>query len=281
MTPGETVVQVRRGLDRINQRAFTSRRALRIFSSLSGWIDPGEGAAIRHAVTEMDGARSRKLRILDIGIGAGRTIPMMLDVSRDYVGIDIASKLLAVASERFPDLDLRVMDARALDFDAERFDLVTFSYAGIDAVDLEDRLRILAEVHRVVTPDGLFVFSALNRDGPSHAPQLSLLEPRGNHAFVSELLRAGRTAVVNSWNYWRYRGLNQYGQDISVSTLAAHSYGVVAIFTSVPEQVRQLREAGFSVDAIYDSVRGSTVPPDQRETESAYLHYIARRTPAS
>ncbi|MGI8510769.1 MAG: class I SAM-dependent methyltransferase [Gemmatimonadaceae bacterium] len=276
MTVSETVLQVRRQMDEINQRAFTSRRALRHYTALSGWIDPGEEVAIRHVAAEIGSTRSGALRILDIGIGAGRTVPMMLDVSRDYIGIDMAPKLLAIANKRFPEVDLRVMDARALDFEAARFDLVTFSYNGVDSVDLPDRLRILSEVRRVLAPDGLFVFSALNRDGPDHAPRLAAPGLREGHSPISELLRVAPKAVVNSWNYWRHRRLNQHGENISVSTLSAHSFGVVAIFISVPEQVKQLHEAGFSVDVVYDCIHGQSVAPDQHDTEAGYLHYVAR-----
>jgi len=274
----ETALEVRGRLDRINQHAFTSRRALHHFATLSGWIDPGEEAAIGDAAGRLAAARSGQLRILDIGIGGGRTIPMMLDLSHDYVGIDMAPKLLAVASKRFPQLDLRVMDARSLDFEPERFELVTFSYNGIDAVDLPGRLRILADVHRVLAPDGLFVFSALNRDGPEHAPHLTVTGPRKDHALIPELLRTVPKAVVNSWNYLRLKRFNQRGKDISVSTLSAHSFGVLAIFISVPEQVKQLHDAGFTVEAVYDCVHGSRVPQDQHNTEAGCLHYVARKT---
>jgi SAM-dependent methyltransferase len=278
MTVSETVTRVRGRLDRINQRAFTSRRALHHFATLSGWIDPGEKAAIDDARGRLASNPSGKLRILDIGIGGGRTVPLMLDMSHEYVGIDMAPKLLSIAGERFPALDLRVMDARSLDFEPERFELVAFSYNGIDAVDLHGRLQILAEVHRVLAPDGLFVFSALNRDGPDHDPRLTVPGPRRDHALIPELIRTVPKAIVDGWNYWRLRALNERGENISVSTLSAHNFGVLAIFISVPEQVRQLEEAGFSVEAVYECVHGARVAPDRRETEAGCLHYVARKT---
>jgi SAM-dependent methyltransferase len=278
MTVRDTVLQARGRLDRINQHAFTSRRALQHFATLSGWIDPGEQAAIGDAAARLATTQSGKLRILDIGIGGGRTVPMMLDLSHDYVGIDMAPKLLAIAGKRFPQLDLRVMDARSLDFEPERFELVTFSYNGIDAVDLQGRLQIFSDVHRVLAPDGLFVFSSLNRDGPDHDPHLAVAGPRKDHALIPELIRTVPKAVVNSWNYLRLKRFNQRGDDISISTLSAHSFGVLAIFISVPEQVRQLHESGFSVEAVYDCVHGAQVAPDQRNTEAGCLHYVARKT---
>ena len=49
------------------------------------------------------------------------------------------------------------------------FDIVAFSYNGLDAVGFEDRHVVLDEVARVLAPGGVFAFSSLNRDGPGYA----------------------------------------------------------------------------------------------------------------
>jgi SAM-dependent methyltransferase len=99
--------------------------------------------------------------VLDIGIGGGRTIPPLTSMFRKYVGIDYSGPLISAAKSHFPSAELHVMDARDITI-AERFDCALFSYNGIDAVDLEDRYRIIASVRDHLRPGGLFIFSTHN-----------------------------------------------------------------------------------------------------------------------
>jgi SAM-dependent methyltransferase len=94
-------------LDQINQRTWNSRDASREFLRAESWIDPGEKAAFGQIANEC-----RNQPLLDIGIGAGRTIPLMTRISTDYTGIDYTAKLLDHARARYAGMDLRHMDAR-------------------------------------------------------------------------------------------------------------------------------------------------------------------------
>jgi SAM-dependent methyltransferase len=100
-------------------------------------------------------------RVLDIGVGAGRTSPALSAMFRSYVGVDYSAELAAVAKERHPGLDIRVMDGRSLAF-GEEFDTVVFSWNGIDSVDFESRRKILAEMRRVLVPGGYMLYSTHN-----------------------------------------------------------------------------------------------------------------------
>src|SRR5690606_12109488 len=102
-------------------------------------------------------------RILDIGVGGGRTTPYLLDVSRDYIGVDYAPKMIKKCRAQYPSVTFEVCDARDLShFGPASFDLIFFSFNGIDYVDHADRIKILCEVRRVLTDQGAFVFSAHN-----------------------------------------------------------------------------------------------------------------------
>ena len=70
-------------LDTINRNTWKLPGTVRVYEHLEGWTDPGERAALEHVA---DGARGAP--ILDIGVGAGRTIPLLRAMSPDYVGID-------------------------------------------------------------------------------------------------------------------------------------------------------------------------------------------------
>jgi SAM-dependent methyltransferase len=99
-------------------------------------------------------------RVLDLGVGTGRTTPWLLDRASRYVGIDIAPAMVAAAQELHPSADLRVGDASRLDDLADgSFDVVVFAYNGIDYLSDDDRGAALDEVHRVLADGGRFVLS--------------------------------------------------------------------------------------------------------------------------
>ncbi len=74
-------------LDRVNQNAWNSGDAKRRFINASGWTDPGEQAAVEWVQREC-----RDQPILDIGVGAGRTVPLLRAVSHDYIGVDYTQR---------------------------------------------------------------------------------------------------------------------------------------------------------------------------------------------
>jgi SAM-dependent methyltransferase len=104
------------------------------------------------------------MRILDLGVGAGRTTRYLASISAQYVGIDIAPEMIRECKRKFPSLDIRVMNAADLeDFRDSVFDAVVFSGNGIDYLyPDEERWRCLREVFRVLRPEGLFILSVHN-----------------------------------------------------------------------------------------------------------------------
>src|SRR5262249_13300728 len=110
-------------LDRINQRTYGSRRTVRQFANASGWLEPGARRAVDYAVAH---APCRG-PVLDIGVGGGRTIPLMLEIGTEYRGIDYTAAMVDAARRRYPSADISVMDARRMTFPDNSFQLVTFS----------------------------------------------------------------------------------------------------------------------------------------------------------
>ena len=75
----------------INRSAWIRPRTLRYFESFQGWTDQG-GAAAVVAVTE----QIRGKRLLDIGVGAGRTVPIMRSISNDYRAVDFLAPMVDI-----------------------------------------------------------------------------------------------------------------------------------------------------------------------------------------
>src|SRR6266540_4087351 len=115
-------------------------------------------------------SRLAGMRMLDIGVGGGRTTQFFIEHVGEYVGVDYSPTMIQACSRRFEGqgdhVSFHVMDARDLGaLQSESFDFVLFSFNGLDLVgEDQDRLRALEEIHRVCRDGGLFCFSSQNMD---------------------------------------------------------------------------------------------------------------------
>ena len=260
-------------LDRINRRAYRLPGVLRQYGSASGWLDPGEQAAVLSVASAAQNAP-----ILDIGVGGGRTAPLMRTISPSYCGIDYVPAMVAIARGRFPGMDFREMDARRLAFADGAFALVTFSYNGIDSTDPAGRQAILREVHRVLRPGGYFVFSALNRTGSErlrHWPDWSVFH--GAVPSPLRLLRAVAKLLVGGINRLQGWWLAHDDGSVAIDTLSAHNFALVTVFTSPAAELRELHEAGFAVEAIFDPNGRGVSANGGTGLAAPWYHYVARK----
>lgn len=263
-------------LDQINQRAWNSHDAMREFTMGKTWSDLGEAAAFDWVAAEC-----ADQPILDIGVGAGRTIPLMTAISPHYTGIDYTAKLLDQARVRHPGIDLRYMDARDMvELPSDHYALTAFSWNGIDCVDYEDRTRILKEMYRVTRPGGLVVFSSHNREGPGFQETIWKLLPRFSPnplRFGWRTLRALRVFPLAAYNYARHVRLHRDYPGYSIKTAGAHYFGIVIVYTTLPEQRRQLTSLGFEIDAVFGSCDGKRIAADKNTSDAFWFHFIARK----
>jgi SAM-dependent methyltransferase len=212
----------------------------------------------------------RQAVLLDIGVGPGRTVPFLRPACRRYVGIDYSLNMLRIGRSRFPGTPLALSDARTACFADGSFDAVFFCNA-IDDVGHEDRLRILAEAHRLLRAPGVFVFSAHNMDAELRSPWAPprLAGPLGEKA--AALRRYGAGIV----NHLRSRRHQQRTEGRSVRSDAYFDFGLLTYYVSREEQERQLAETGFaSVEAV--SAGGRPLAPGERCSD-AWIFFAARK----
>lgn len=263
-------------MDSINRATWSNPATVRWFESFEGYTDPGERAALESvAAAARDGA------ILDLGVGAGRTVPLLRAISQRYTAIDYTPALVAACKELHPGVEVSLGDARDLSrFPAESFRLVVFSYNGIDAVDVTDRALILAEVARVLEKGGMFVFSSHNQDGPGHGEKLSLDVNMSKNPLKLALRFARSVSHLGEklQNRAHNSRLNEVHDGYSIMNPAAHDHGLLVYYTALWKQLEDLQRAGFQPDPlVFGNLNGLPLQPGADTRDIWWFHFVARR----
>lgn len=265
------------------QDFYRRNKEVGVFTRASGWQNPGEELAVRRLAPLVRGKR-----ILDVGVGGGRTISLLTLLSDVYVGVDFSAPMIASAKRRYPEVDLQVADARDLaQFESGSFDFVFFSYNGIDTMDEADRQRVFSAVHRVLSESGVFAFSTLNRDGRSfHETPFQLRRP--GTAWQFGALTAAHLVWRNAgdpkrmfrrihhWRESRRKYVNHDGW--STSSLASTDFMLMNHFVTLARLRTELDETGFDVITVIgsDAISGP-LPDDAMTSSDDSFHAITRR----
>ena len=237
-------------------------------------LQPSEIRILSRLRPEFEGGR-----ILDIGVGGGRTTPFLLAISGNYVGIDYSPEMIERCRRRYPNAELRVLDVRDLSqLGDDAFDFIFFSYNGIDYIEHEDRIRVLAQTKRSLSVGGAFVFSSHNRAAeakpawsPDHLPLRTNLfrEPRR----FAHQLRNYATGLLNaSLNKRHERQTEIY----ELRNDEAQQYALITYYIHIEDQMRQLKDAGYRDCRAVDLDGRWLEPGDYAGIRDPWIHYLCR-----
>jgi SAM-dependent methyltransferase len=258
-------------IDAVNRLRYASSALPREYERSDG-LQPPECS-----VLELIAADVRDAPILDLGVGAGRTTPYLRSLSDDYLGVDYSPTMVSVCRRRHPDARFAVLDARSLrEFATDRFGLVMFSFNGLDCIDHSDRMVVLRDVHRILRPDGWFVFSSHNRDAAVARYRLPPLYRSRNPARLAARTGAWTTATVRAArNRRRLRRYEYETASHAVRNDEAHEYSLLTYYVRVADQFSQLREAGFTSTPSAYALDGRCLEPGEL-CRDAWIYYAVR-----
>lgn len=237
-------------------------------------LQPPERAILEIVRPDLSGRR-----MLDIGVGGGRTTLHFAPLVADYVGIDYSEEMIAACKARFttdPDTlsfahgDVRDMSA----FPDDAFDFILFSFNGIDYISGEDRQVALEEIARVGKPGGLFCFSTHNLqsiDRIFNFRKQFALHPK-------RFLRNLRNWVLARFVHNRDVDLRQIrSASYAVINDGAHGFSLRTHYIRPEEQVRQL-EGYFERIQVFSLEEGAEIVGLDRLRRSTdpWLYFLCR-----
>jgi SAM-dependent methyltransferase len=215
-------------------------------------------------------------RVLDIGVGGGRTTGWLASTASSYIGIDYSLPMIELCRGRFPEYQFEHGDARDLSrFKAGSFEFILFSFNGIDFMGHPDRMRIMKEVKRLLVPGGIFAFSSHNLDRASthtlyhdiHWPKLFWRPLRA----AKGLWRVGLRLL----NYARHSHMQNRNDGYAILLDPGSEFILPMYYVNVAEQRRQLQEAGFEANPrLFPEL-----PPEGYKDQRPYSFYYVTTKP--
>src|ERR1700704_713957 len=140
-----------------------------------------------HIPEAADFAGTRGLRVLEIGCGMGTDGAQFAQAGAHYAGIDLTEAAIELARKRFElsglEGEFRVADAEKLDFADNSFDRV-YSHGVLHHTP--DTARAVAEIHRVLKPDGRAAVMLYHRGSYNYRIGIRVLRRAGARLLKSE-----------------------------------------------------------------------------------------------
>lgn len=251
-------------IDSINRKTYAKGKVLDYYDGLNE-LFPAEKVLFEQLSSKIENGK-----ILDIGVGGGRTTEYLLPRAAEYTGLDYVPEFIERVKKKYQTGNFISGDARDLKaFSDEIFDFVLFSYNGIDAVSHDDRLRILNEIKRVLKKGGVLMFSSHNRDYRHFRKPYWLTESKLKFPFVKNLL----SYVFFLPRHLRMRNQEVFNDEYAIVNDHDHRFSLLVYYVNVDRQIKQLKDIGMSDTKAYNA-KGDQVSADE---DSFWIYYLATK----
>lgn len=135
-----------------------------IASQVSYWDRVAQHKRFSHPLRPewLEGYLDSRARVLDYGCGYGRTLAELAQAGyQNIFGVDFSEAMLARCRQEFPQASLIRNDGRTLPFENDSLDAVLL-FATLTCIPQNEHQRaLIAEVERILRPDGLLYISDL------------------------------------------------------------------------------------------------------------------------
>jgi ubiquinone/menaquinone biosynthesis C-methylase UbiE len=249
-----------------NQQTYTDPSIVSYYAQLRT-LQPAE----RTILTLLQ-ERLSNMKMLDLGVGAGRTTQYFAPLVAAYTGLDYSAEMIAHCRQKFPNLSWQVGDARNLEqLENNSFDFILFSFNGIDYISHTDRSLVLQEVNRLGKSGGYFGFSSHNLQGiESEFNWRKKISLNPFSSYVNLLM----WAILRACN----RGLTYdkiLTYDYAIIRDEPHNFRLQTYYARPKEQLKQL-ESYFRDIKIYSWQTGQEIQSESELNSNLdqWLYYL-------
>ncbi len=137
-------------------------------------------APARSAVLTKDLFAAKKVQtVLVPGMGYGRNAKIFYDAGMVVTGIEVSGTAVALAEKNFGKT-MRIHHGSVIDmpFDNRLFDGI-YCHALIHLLDIEERVKLIADCYSQLSDNGYMVFTAITREAKTYGQG----QPIGKHRF--------------------------------------------------------------------------------------------------
>jgi SAM-dependent methyltransferase len=202
-----------------------------------------DGASTRARMQRVLAALPPAARVLDLGVGTGRELSVLLDAGHSVVGLDVSEKMLALCARRARPIELVRADLWGeLPFPGASFDAVlalhgTLSHPPAHELADDAIARLAGEIERVLRPGGVWLTEVpspgwLDAVRAGALPGVQLVAGAGDERCLHEDGRAGVAVEATILAPARWQKL-----------LASHFAVTVESISSVEQLVLALKPA--------------------------------------
>jgi hypothetical protein len=181
--------------------------------------------------------------------------------------------MVAHCRRAFPTATFSQGDIRDLsEFETASADALVAGFNLIDVLTHEERGVFLDEVHRILSPGGLFLFSTHNLacvpliQGPIHSLSRNPIRAANRIVRLPRSLRNRR----------RLAPLQQFEDDYAIVNDVAHDYSLLHHYIGRDGEQQELSQHGFELLECLD-LAGTVVAPGETADGCHELHSAARR----
>jgi ubiquinone/menaquinone biosynthesis C-methylase UbiE len=220
-----------------------------------------------------------EMRMLDIGVGAGRTTTHFAFLAKAYLGIDYSNQMVNSCLEKFygypKKISFLTADARTMkSFKDNSFDFILFSFNGLDYMDHEDRIAALCEIRRLIKTGGYFCFSTHNLNFLLN--KFSLQFSRHPSILALRTYKLLQMRLLNKKEVWKaIRNSSRQNPGHHMVNDGAHNFQLKTYYITPVEQVKKLRELGYSNIKMYGLTDGKEIK-NPSKTEDHWVYFLSR-----
>jgi ubiquinone/menaquinone biosynthesis C-methylase UbiE len=252
-----------------NINTYSSPEVIRHYAEYSKKLQLPEKAIFE----VLDPGLSR-MKMIDIGVGGGRTTAFFAPRVKEYLGVDFAEGMINICNKKFktvfPSAKFEVGDVRNLsNYTTGYFDLVLFSFNGLDNINHQERALALKEIKRICAAQGYFCFSSHNIQ---NLPGFFKIRYRWHPVkFLRSLIRRKRLINQNIEAIKKMDTADYVNIYDDVYDFGLHTYYVRPSY-----QIAQLNNLGFRQVQLFDLTTGRmlTESSEYNATTDPWIYYL-------